>query len=197
MAKKVMHGGTLLAPVPAVMVSVGDENEKNIITVAWCGTLCSTPPKTYISVRPSRHSYEIIKRTGEFVINLVPASLAKSADYCGIFTGAKVDKFEKCHLTAETCEGVNTPAIAECPVSIGCKVTDIIPLGSHDMFVADIVSVSADENLFDEKDALHMEKADLIAYVHGAYFSLGKRLGKFGFSAVKKKNKGKGAEKKK
>ena len=192
-----MHGGTLLAPVPAVMVSVGDENEKNIITVAWCGTLCSTPPKTYISVRPSRHSYEIIKRTGEFVINLVPASLAKSADYCGIFTGAKVDKFEKCHLTAETCEGVNTPAIAECPVSIGCKVTDIIPLGSHDMFVADIVSVSADENLFDEKDALHMEKADLIAYVHGAYFSLGKRLGKFGFSAVKKKNKGKGAEKKK
>ena len=192
MAKRVMRGGTMLAPVPAVMVSVGDEEEKNIITVAWCGTLSSTPPKTYISVRPSRHSYEILKRTGEFVINLVPTALAKSADYCGIFTGAKVDKFEKCRLTAERAEGVSAPAIAECPVSIACRVTDVVPLGSHDMFIADIVSVSADEGLFDEKDALHMEKADLVAYVHGAYFALGRRLGKFGFSAVKKKKKGKG-----
>lgn len=195
MAKKVMRGGAMLAPVPAVMVSVGDENEKNILTIAWCGTLSTTPPKTYISVRPSRHSYEIIKRTGEFVINLVPSRLAKSADYCGIFTGAKVDKFEKCRLSPEACEGVGAPAIAECPISIGCRVTDIVPLGSHDMFIADVVSVSANEELFDEKGALHMEKADLVAYVHGAYFALGKQLGKFGFSAVKKKKKGKGAEK--
>lgn len=190
MAKKTMRGGAMLAPVPAVMVSVGDENEKNIITIAWCGTLATTPPKTYISVRPSRHSYDIIKRTGEFVINLVPASLAKSADYCGVFTGAKVDKFEKCKLTAEPCEGVCAPAIAECPVSIGCRVTDVISLGSHDMFLADVVSVSADEALFDKNDALHMEKADLVAYVHGAYFALGKQIGKFGFSAAKKKKKG-------
>lgn len=195
MPKKVMRAGAMLAPVPAVMVSVGDENEKNILTVAWCGTLATTPPKTYISVRPSRHSYEIIKRTGEFVINLVPSRLAKSADYCGIFTGAKVDKFEKCHLTPEACAGVSAPAIAECPVSIACRVTDTVSLGSHDMFVADVVSVSASEELFDENDALHMEKADLVAYVHGAYFSLGKFLGKFGFSAVKKKKKGRSAEK--
>jgi len=195
MAKKVMRGGAMLAPVPAVMVSVGDENEKNIITVAWCGTLSTTPPKTYISVRPSRHSYQIIKRTGEFVINLVPASLAKSADYCGIYTGAKVDKFEKCGFTPEAYEGVSTPAIAECPVSIGCKVTDIVPMGSHDMFIADVLSVSASEELFDKDGALHMEKANLTAYVHGAYFALGKQIGKFGFSAAKKKKKGKGAGK--
>ena len=187
-----MHGGTLLAPVPAVMVSVGDENEKNIITVAWCGTLCTQPPKTYISVRPSRHSYEIIKRTGEFVINLVPSSLAKKADYCGIYTGAKVDKFEKCAFTAEQCEGVCAPAIAECPISIACRVTDVVPLGSHDMFIADVLSVSADEELFDKDGALHMERADLCAYVHGAYMSLGKSIGKFGFSAAKKKKIRKG-----
>ena len=189
-----MKGGAMLAPVPAVMVTVGDENEKNIITVAWCGTLATTPPKTYISVRPSRHSYDIIKRTGEFVINLVPAALAKSADYCGIFTGAKVDKFEKCSLTPEVCEGVSVPAIAECPVSIACRVTDILPLGSHDMFMADVVSVSANEELFDKEGALHMEKADLVAYVHGAYFTLGKQIGKFGFSAAKKKKKGQNAK---
>jgi len=182
----------MLAPVPAVMVSVGDENEKNIITVAWCGTLCTQPPKTYISVRPSRHSYEIIKRTGEFVINLVPASLAKKADYCGIYTGAKVNKFEKCGFTAEACEGVYAPAIAECPVSIACRVTDVVPLGSHDMFIADVLSVSADEELFDKDGALHMERADLCAYVHGAYMSLGKSIGKFGFSAAKKKKPRKG-----
>lgn len=179
----------MLAPVPAVMVSVGDETEKNIITVAWCGTLCTQPPKTYISVRPSRHSYEIIKRTGEFVINLVPATLAKNADYCGIFTGAKVDKFEKCGFTAEECEGVRAPAIAECPVSIACRVTDVVPLGSHDMFIADVISVAADEELFAADGALHMERANLCAYVHGAYMTLGKEIGKFGFSAVKKKKK--------
>ena len=190
MEKRVLKGGAMLAPVPAVMVSVGDGEQQNILTIAWCGTLCTTPAKTYISVRPSRHSYEIIKRTGEFVINLVPSSLAKEADYCGTFTGAKVNKFEKCGFTAVPCEGVSAPAIAECPVSIACKVTDVVPLGTHDMFIADVVSVEADEGLFDSKGALHMEKADLCAYVHGAYFSLGKKIGNFGFSAVKKKKKG-------
>ena len=190
MSKKVLKGGAMLAPVPAVMVSVGDGEEKNILTVAWCGTLCTTPPKTYISVRPSRHSYDIIKRTGEFVINLVPDALAGIADFCGIYTGAKVDKFSRCGLTAEPCEHVLAPRIAECPVSIECRVTDVVPLGSHDMFIADVLSVDADESLFDEKGALCMERAHLCAYVHGAYFSLGRRLGAFGFSAAKKKKKG-------
>lgn len=190
MEKRILKGGAMVAPVPAVMVSVGDGAEQNILTIAWCGTLCTTPAKTYISVRPSRHSYEIIKRTGEFVINSVPSSLAKEADYCGTFTGAKVNKFEKCGFTPAPCEGVSAPAIAECPVSIACKVTDIVPLGTHDMFIADVVSVEAAEELFDAKGALHMEKADLCAYVHGAYFALGKKIGSFGFSAVKKKKKG-------
>ena len=189
MAKRALTGGALLAPVPAVMVSVGDEHEKNILTVAWCGTVATQPPKTYISVRPSRHSYGIIRKTGEFVINLVPASMAKTADYCGIYTGAKVDKFEKCGLTPTPCEGISAPAIAECPISIACRVTDVIPMGTHDMFLADVVSVEADEELFDAKGALHMEKAELCAYVHGAYFKLGAKIGSFGFSAAKKKKK--------
>lgn len=189
MAKKILRGGAMLAPVPAVMVTSGDETERNILTVAWCGTLCTIPPKTYISVRPSRHSYAIIKRTGEFVIHLVPASLAWAADYCGTYTGAKVDKFEKCRLTAEKCENVRAPRIAECPVAIECRVTDVVPLGSHDMFIADVLSVDADEELFDESGALRMERADLCAYVHGAYYALGKKIGNFGFSAVKKKKK--------
>ena len=194
MPKRSLKGGALLAPVPAVMVSVGDENEKNILTVAWCGTVATSPAKTYISVRPSRHSYDIIKRTGEFVINLVPAALAKTADYCGIYTGAKVNKFEKCRLTPGKIEGVSAPAIEECPLSIACRVTDIIPMGTHDMFLADVLAVSADEELFDEKGALHLEKAGLCAYVHGAYFKLGAKIGTFGFSAAKKKKK-KGKEK--
>ena len=189
MPKKVLKGGAMLAPVPAVMVSVGDDTQKNILTVAWCGTVATSPPKTYISVRPSRHSYDIIKRTGEFVINLVPSSLAKTADYCGIYTGAKVDKFEKCRLTPVPMEGVSAPAIAECPLSIACRVTDVIPMGTHDMFLADVLSVEADEALFDEKGALHLEKASLCAYVHGAYFKLGAKIGSFGFSAAKKKKK--------
>lgn len=190
MPKRALKGGALLAPVPAVMVSVGDENEKNILTVAWCGTVATQPPKTYISVRPSRHSYDIIRRTGEFVINLVPSEMAKTADYCGIYTGAKVDKFKKCGLTAAPIEGISAPAIAECPVSIACRVSDIIPMGTHDMFLADVLSVEADEALFDEKGALHLEKAHLCAYVHGAYFKLGAKIGTFGFSAAKKKKRG-------
>ena len=189
MARRTLKGGAMLAPIPAVMVSVGDGTVQNVLTVAWCGTVATSPAKTYISVRPSRHSYEIIKRTGEFVINLVPASLAKVADYCGIYTGAKVDKFKKCGLTPTPCEGVSAPAIAECPLSIACRVSDIVPMGTHDMFLADVVSVSADEGLFDEKDALHLERAELCAYVHGAYFKLGKQIGKFGFSATKKKKR--------
>ena len=187
--KRTLKGGAMLAPVPAVMVSVGDKEEQNIITVAWCGTIATSPAKTYVSIRPSRHSYEIIRRTGEFVINLVPSSLVRALDFCGIYTGAKVNKFERCHLSPSFSEGFSAPAIAECPLSIFCRVTDTVPMGTHDMFLADIVSITADEELFDAKGALHLEKADLCAYVHGAYFKLGKELGKFGFSAAKKKKK--------
>lgn len=190
MAKKTLKGGALVCPLPPTMVSCGDMESSNIITIGWTGILNTVPPKTYISVRPTRHSYNIIKESGEFVINLTPASLVKEADYCGIYTGKKVDKFAKCKLTKEQATVVSCPMIAECPVSIECKVTDIVPLGSHDMFMADIVAVNVNEELFDKDGKFHLEKADLIAYAHGEYFTLGKRLGNIGFSTNKKKKNG-------
>ena len=189
MAKKTLKGGALVCPLPPTMVSCGDMESSNIITIGWTGILNTVPPKTYISVRPTRHSYSMIKEKGEFVINLTPASLVKEADYCGIYTGKKVDKFAKCKLTKEQATVVSCPMIAECPVSIECKVTDIVPLGSHDMFMADIVAVNVNEELFDKDGKFHLEKADLIAYAHGEYFTLGKRLGNIGFSTNKKKKK--------
>lgn len=189
MAKKTLKGGALVCPLPPTMVSCGDMESSNIITIGWTGILNTVPPKTYISVRPTRYSYSMIKEKGEFVINLTPASLVKEADYCGIYTGKKVDKFAKCKLTKEEATVVSCPMIAECPVSIECKVTDIVPLGSHDMFMADIVAVNVNEELFDKDGKFHLEKADLIAYAHGEYFTLGKRLGNIGFSTNKKKKK--------
>ena len=181
MAKKTLKGGALVCPLPPTMVSCGDMENSNIITIGWTGILNTVPPKTYISVRPTRHSYNMIKEKGEFVINLTPASLVKEADYCGIYTGKKVDKFEKCKLTKEEATAVSCPMIAECPVSIECKVTDIVPLGSHDMFMADIVAVNVAEELFDKDDKMRLDKADLVAYAHGEYFALGKRLGNIGY----------------
>ena len=189
MSKVKFRGGALLAPVPPVMVSCGNEEFSNILTVAWTGILNTIPPKTYISVRKKRFSHPIIKDSGEFVLNLTPASLVRAADYCGTFTGAKVDKFEKCNLTRTYAEEVAAPMIAECPISLCCRVTDVVELGSHDMFMADIVAVYADESLLDERGALHVERADLCAYAHGEYFALGDRIGRFGFSATKKKKK--------
>ena len=191
MAKIKWKGGALIAPLPPVMVSCGDMESSNILTVAWTGITNTIPPKTYISVRPSRHSYNIIKNSGEFVLNLTPASLIKAADYCGIYTGAKVDKFAKCNLTKEAASEVACPLIAECPLSIECKVTDIIPLGTHDMFMADIVAVNVDDSLLDKNGKLDLARAGLAAFAHGEYFELGKKIGYFGFSAAKKK-KGKG-----
>ena len=188
MARQYWQGSVLLSPVPPVMVSCGDMEKSNIITIAWTGVLCTHPPKTYISVRRQRHSYEMIKQSGEFVINLASADMAQKVDYCGIYTGAKVDKFEKCHLTRLQSKEVGAPTIAECKLSLECRVTDVVPLGTHDMFVADIVAVSVDESLLDSDGRLCLEKADLLAYAHGEYFSLGESLGKFGFSAVKKKS---------
>ena len=188
MEKVSWQGGALIAPVPAVMVSCGDMEKSNIITVAWCGITNTVPPKTYISVRPSRYSYNIIKESGEFVINLVPSALAKMADFCGVYTGKKVDKFQKCGFTKEKAIKVNAPLISECPISIECKVTDIISLGSHDIFLADIVAVNVEKRLL-EGDKLCINRAHLCAFAHGEYYKLGERIGKFGFSVKNKRKK--------
>lgn len=187
MAKVKWRGGALLAPVPPVMVSCGDMESSNIVTVAWTGILNTIPPKTYISLRPSRYSYGIIKERGEFVINLTTADLVRTADSCGVYTGRKVDKFQKYSLTRTEAFEVAAPLIGECPLSLECRVTDIVPLGSHDMFIADIVAVDVDETLLDKDGKLHLERARLAAYAHGEYFELGKKIGSFGFSVKKKK----------
>ena len=178
--------GTLTAPLPPVLATVGDMEDANIITIAWTGILASTPPKTYISVRPTRHSYGMLKERGEFVINLPSASLAREVDYAGIYTGAKVDKFEKCGFTKLPSKEVSAPTIAECPIALECRVCEVIPLGSHDCFVADIVSVSCRDDVL-ENGRICYDKADLLAYAHGEYYALGEKLGKFGFSTDKKK----------
>lgn len=190
MARQNLKPGTLMAPLPAVMVSVGSLEEKNIITVAWCGILSSDPPRAYISVRPTRHSHKILLEKGEFVINLTTEQLALATDYAGIYTGAKVDKFEKCGLTAVPSKCVCAPTVKESPLALECKVFDVIHSGTHDVFMADIVNVSCDEKILDEKGRICYDKAGLIAYSHGEYFALGRKLGRFGYS-TDKKNKSK------
>ncbi len=183
-----LKAGALTAPIPPAVVTVGEGERANALTVAWTGILATVPPKTYISVRPSRHSHAILKETGEFVINLPSADMARKVDYIGIYTGGKVNKFEKCGLTkVESCK-VSAPTVAECPIAIECRVTEVLPMGSHDVFVADIVSVSAREDLIDNEGKIHFEKADLLAYAHGEYYSLGRIVGKFGFSTDREKS---------
>ena len=189
MAKIKWKGGALLAPVPPAMVTCSDGEKDNIITIAWTGIVNTNPPKTYISVRPSRHSYEMIKKSGVFAINLTTEELVRAADWCGVYTGAKVDKFAKCKLSREAATEIDCPIIAESPLSLECRVTDIIPMGTHHMFLADIVAVDVDESLIDDKGKLNLQRAHLAAYAHGDYFGLGKRLGSFGFSVAKKKHK--------
>jgi Conserved protein/domain typically associated with flavoprotein oxygenases, DIM6/NTAB family len=186
MSKLHWNPASLLAPVPAVLVSCGTLETPNVITIAWTGILCSTPPKTYISVRPERFSHNIIRETGEFVLNLPPASLVHAVDYCGVKSGRDGDKFKLSGLTPESCEGVAAPAVAECPLSIPCRVTEVVHLGSHDMFIADILGVEVDEHVIDKSGRLDIAKCDLMAYAHGTYFELGKRLATFGFSVRKK-----------
>lgn len=187
--RKSLSPGALTAPIPPAMVTVGDFECANVLTVAWTGILATVPPKTYISVRPSRHSYEMIKANGEFVINLPSVSLAKTVDFVGIYTGKKMDKFEKCNLTKKKSEKVAPPTIAECPIALECRVTDVMPMGSHDVFIADIVSVSCHDDILDSEGKMHFERADLLAYAHGEYYSLGERVGRFGFSTDKPKKK--------
>lgn len=179
----------MLNPTPVVMVSCGNIIEEyNIITVAWTGTICSDPPMCYISIRPERYSHDIIKKNGEFVINLVTSNLTRAADWCGVNSGRKFNKFIQMGLTPTHGSIVNAPLIEEAPVNIECKVNTMMPLGTHDMFIAEVVAVHVDETLFSPKtDAIELQKANLVTYSHGHYYDLGKILGKFGYS-VKKNN---------
>lgn len=189
MGKDIWKPGTVLYPVPAVMVSCGTMEEKNIFTAAWTGTINSDPAMTYVSIRPSRHSYGIIKERGEFVINLVTEQLAYACDFCGVKSGRDMDKFAELHLTAKKGEKVDAPILNESPVNIECKVKKIIPLGTHDMFLAEVVSVQVSNEYLDETGKFHFDKAKPICYSHGAYYGLGKKLGTFGYSVKKKESK--------
>lgn len=186
MSKVQWKGGTFIYPIPAVMVSCGTREESNIITVAWTGILNTNPAMCYISVRPERYSHDIIKENGEFAINLTTRQLAYAADWCGVKSGRDVDKFKEMKLTKEKANIISVPLIKESPVSVECKVKEIVPLGSHDMFVAEIVAIDADEKYIDEKGAFDISKCDLIAYANGGYYPLEKKIGKFGYSVQKK-----------
>lgn len=186
MSKVQWKGGTFIYPIPAVMVSCGTMEESNIITVAWTGILNTNPAMCYISVRPERYSHDIIKENGEFAINLTTRQLAYATDWCGVKSGRDVDKFKEMKLTKERANIIKAPLIKECPVSVECKVKEIVPLGSHDMFVAEIVAIDADEKYIDEKGAFDISKCDLIAYANGGYYPLESKIGKFGYSVQKK-----------
>ena len=189
MSKVTWKPGTFLYPLPAVMVSCGDMEKSNIITVAWTGIINTDPAMVYISVRPSRYSYNLIKEKGEFIINLTTKDLAYATDWCGVKTGAKIDKFKEMKLTKEKAKFVNCPMIKESPVSVECKVKEVRELGSHHMFVAEVLAINADEKYIDDKGAFDISKCDLIAYSNGNYYSLGKKIGRFGFSVQKNKKK--------
>lgn len=189
MAKHIWKPGALLSPVPPAMVSCGTMEKPNVLTVAWTGIVNSHPPMTYISLRPERYSYDIIKNSGEFVINLATEQLAFAADYCGVKSGRNVDKFAQMKLTPYESSQLSAPMIEESPISIECRVKEIISLGSHDMFLSEIVAVNVDDSAFNEAGKIDFIKCGLIAYAHGEYFKLGKRLGSFGFSVKKKKKK--------
>lgn len=190
MSKVTWKPGTMIYPVPAAMITCGSEPENyNIITIAWTGTINTAPAMTYISVRKERHSYKLIKESSEFVINLTTEALVHPTDFCGVRSGRDVNKFEVTGLTPEPATHVKAPLIKESPVNIECRVTQIIELGSHDMFMAEVLAVHADEAYFDEKGKFHLDKSRPICYSHGAYFGLGEQLGTFGYSVMKKKTK--------
>lgn len=192
MAREYWKGSALLAPVPSVMVTCGTVEKSNILTIGWTGVLCTRPPMVYISVRHERHSYNIIKETGEYVINLTPASLVETADYVGTVTGRCVEKAKKCGLELIPSKDVSAPTIADCPLALECRVKNIVPLGTHDMFTAEVVCVSVDDSLLDGEGKLHLDRAGLLVYSHGHYYSIGKHLGAIGISMADRK-KGKKA----
>lgn len=189
MTKITWKPGTLLAPVPPALISCGTVEKPNVMTAAWTGIIASDPAMTYVSIRPSRYSHQIIKDSKEFVINLPNLPLAFATDWCGVKSGKDVDKFKEMNLTASPCSQVKAPQIEEAPVSLECKVKSITNYGTHDMFLAEIVAVNVDDKYIDEAGKLWLEKAGLLAYVHGFYYTLGRKLGKFGFSVEKKPKK--------
>ena len=190
MAKQLWKPGNMIYPLPAVMVSVTDgEGHDNIITVAWTGTVCTNPAMAYISVRPSRYSYDMIRKTGEFVINLTTEKLAYATDFCGVRSGRDVDKFRKLNLTKEKAQFVSAPMIGEAPVSIECRVREVKELGSHDMFLADVLAVHADEAYMDKNNRFRLNDAGLLVYSHGEYLAGGRKVGTFGYSVKKKQQK--------
>lgn len=189
MSKQIWKPGNMLYPVPAVMVTVSDgQGNDNIITIAWAGTINSDPAMVSISVRKSRYSHELLMKNKEFVINLVTKELTFAMDYCGVKSGRDIDKFQTMKLTKGKASSVNVPIIEESPVNIECKVTQVLELGSHDMFLAEVTAVLADEKYMDENGRFDLNKSNLVAYSHGQYFTLGKYVGKFGYSVQKKKN---------
>lgn len=179
-------GSALLGPVPPVLVSCGSLQSPNVLTVAWAGTICTQPPRVSISVRPSRHSYRLIRDSGEFVINLPTQALARAVDWCGVKSGRDVNKFEAMGLTAAPASALGCPLVAESPVNLECRVFQVLELGSHDLFLADVVAVNADAALLDKAGKLHLEQAGLLAYAHGGYYALGRQLGTFGWAVRKK-----------
>ena len=187
--KTKLKPGTLLAPLPVALVSCGSMEQPNLITVAWTGICCSAPPMTYVSIKPQRFSHDLIAQSGSFAINLVNRSLAWATDWCGVKSGRDFNKFEEMHLTAVPSDALCCPMVAESPLSLECKVVQTLPLGSHDMFLAEIVGVYADAALMDENGRLMLDRADLVSYSHGEYFSLGDKLGSFGHSVMKEKTK--------
>lgn len=188
MGKQTWKPGNMLYPVPAVLVTCRDKNGKdNVLTVAWAGTICSDPAMLSISVRKERYSYGMIKESGEFVVNLTTGSLVQATDYCGVKSGRDEDKFANTKLTKAEAQKVNAPIIVESPVNIECKVKQVLELGSHDMFIAEVVNVQVSEEYIDEKGTFHIEDADLVAYSHGRYYSMGEELGTFGYSVRKNK----------
>lgn len=189
MSKVSWKPGNMIYPVPAVLVSCRDrKGQDNLITVAWTGTINTNPPMAYISVRPERYSYSMIKETGEFVINLTTKDMVHAVDYCGVKSGAHIDKWKETGLTKVEAEQVNAALIEESPVNIECRVTEIVPLGSHHMFVAEVVNVKVSRQYMDEKNSFDLSKANPIVYSHGWYYDLGKKLGRFGYSVAKKKH---------
>jgi flavin reductase (DIM6/NTAB) family NADH-FMN oxidoreductase RutF len=191
MGKQNWKPGNMVYPLPAALISCGSTPEEyNVMTVSWLGTICSDPPMVYISVRPGRNSYGIIKKNGEFVINLTTVEMAEVTDWCGVKSGRELDKFKESGLTPIPAKVVNCPVVAESPVSIECKVKEVRPLGTHDMFIADVVNIMADDQYIDPKTgAFDLASSGLLVYSHGNYYAMGKKIGKFGWSVMKEKTK--------
>ncbi|MDE6034885.1 MAG: flavin reductase family protein [Ruminococcus sp.] len=187
MSKQFWKGSALLAPLPATLVTCGTMENPNVLTVAWTGICCTRPPMTYISVRPERYSYDIIEKSGEFVINLTTSAMVRHTDLCGVKSGREVDKFKLCGFHTVPAQKIAVPVIEECPVSLECRVKEVKPLGSHTMFLAEIVGIDVDEKFIDSKGKLNLQQCGLTAYAHGEYFTLGRKTGDFGYSVRKKK----------